>query len=373
MHAGSLRWPRSWSTNSMTFRTTSCFGRRKQLPRMFDRLKSRQHGLKPDFIMQMMSPDLLPAVATFACVAHHASFTRAAAELGLSPSALSQSVRALESRLGVRLLERSTRHVGLTELGRRFLQQAAPGLAAMSAALDGLNESRDKPAGVLRLNLSQTAAQIAVLPHLADFAAAYPDITLDLHCENEFTDLVTGNFDAGIRLGEKVAEGMVAVPLGGRLRLATVAAPRYLQSHEVPQTPEDLRGHRCLQVRLPSGLYRWKYAKKVGRKNRELTVETHGPVVVNDGALLLTAALAGVGVAVAMEELVAEDLAAGRLIPLLEPWWPSMPGFYLYHPTRVNTPRKLRAFIDFVQVRLAETPAIGQPSRAAPERTRTRR
>lgn len=308
-----------------------------------------------------MSPDLLPSVSAFACVAHHASFTRAAAELGVSPSALSQTVRALESRLGVRLLDRSTRHVGLTELGLRFLQQAEPALAAMTAAFDGLLESRDKPAGVLRLNLSQTAAQVAVLPHLADFVATFPDITLDLHCENEFTDLVTGKFDAGIRMGENLTEGMVAVPLGGRLRLATVAAPQYLQGRELPRTPEDLGAHRCLQIRLPNGLYRWKYDQKSARKNRELTVETHGPVVVNDGNVLLTAARAGVGIAVAMEVLVAEDLAAGRLVPLLESWWPSLPGFYLYHPTRVNTPRKLRAFIDFVQTRLAGNPAGSQP------------
>lgn len=302
-----------------------------------------------------MSSDLLPSVSAFACVAHHASFTRAAAELGISPSALSQTVRVLENRLGVRLLDRSTRHVGLTELGRRFLQQAEPALAAMTAAFDGLIESRDKPAGLLRLNVSQTAAEIAVLPHMADFVAAFPDITLDLHCENEFTDLVTGKFDAGIRMGEKLTDGMVAVPLGGRLRLATVAAPRYLQGRELPRAPEDLRGHNCLQIRLPNGPYRWKYAQKDARKNRELTVETHGPVYVNDGAVLLAAARAGVGIAVVMEVLVAEDLAAGRLVPLLESWWPSLPSFYLYHPTRVNTPRKLRAFIDFIQERLAKT------------------
>lgn len=294
-----------------------------------------------------MQTDLLPAIAAFARVAHHGSFTRAAAELGISASALSQTLRMLEKRLGVRLLERSTRHVGVTELGLRFLQQAEPGLASLTAALAGLDESRDAPAGLLRLNLSQTAAEIIVLPHLADFIEAFPAITVDLHCDNALIDLVAGGFDAGIRLGENLSDSVVAVPLGGRLRMATVAAPRYLSGRTLPSQPEELRAHRCIQARLPSGTYRWEYAQG----GREFDIETTGPVLSNDGAVLLAAVRAGAGVACVMEVQVAADLAAGRLLPLLQAWWPSFPGFWLYHPSRVNVPRKLRVFIDFMQAR----------------------
>lgn len=294
-----------------------------------------------------MQSELLPAIAAFAKVARLASFTRASAELGVSASALSQTVRALEKRVGVRLLERSTRHVGLTETGRHLLEQAAPALASLQAAIDGLDEARERPAGTLRLNISQTAAEITLLPHLADFADAYPDITVELQCDNALVDLVAGGFDAGIRLGENLSDGMVAVPLGRRMHMATVAAPRYLQGRSLPRSPEDLRGHRCIQVRLPSGAYRWEYA----HKGREFDIETQGPLVANDGAVLLGAARAGVGIACAMEAQVEEDIAAGRLVPLLRPWWPSFPGFYLYHPNRTHMPRKLRAFIDFMRSR----------------------
>ncbi|MET0617230.1 MAG: LysR family transcriptional regulator, partial [Luteibacter sp.] len=157
--------------------------------------------------------DLLPAIAAFARVAHHASFTRAAAELGVSPSALSQTVRALEARLGVRLLDRTTRRVGITEIGQRFLADARPGLDALAHAVDAVNESRDAPAGLLRINLSRVVADILVLPHLADFAAAYPEVTVDLHCDNIFLDLVDGGFDAGFRIGESLARDVVALPI----------------------------------------------------------------------------------------------------------------------------------------------------------------
>src|ERR1035437_2034876 len=176
----------------------------------------------------MPSIDLFPAIAAFARVAHHASFTRAAIELGVSPSALSQTVRTLEKRLAVRLLDRSTRRVGLTEIGARFIADSVPGLATVQGAIDALNELRDRPSGLLRLNLSRTAADILVMPHLADFLDAYPEVTIELHCDNALVDIVSNGFDAGIRLGENLAQDVVAVPLGGAHRIATVAAPRYL-------------------------------------------------------------------------------------------------------------------------------------------------
>ena len=291
-----------------------------------------------------MSPDLLPAIASFARVAHHGSFTRAAAELGVSTSALSQSLRALETRLGVRLLERSTRHVRPTEAGQRFLDEAGPGLASLAMAVEGLDESRRRPAGLLRLNVSQSAVRSVLQPHLAAFADAYPDIVVELHCDNALLDLVSGGFDAGIRLGENLAEGVVAVPLGPRQRLATVAAPSYLAGRKPPRTPDDLRDHRCIQVRLQSGLYRWEYSNK----GRDFAIETQGPIVTNDGATMMAALMAGVGIACPLESMVDDDIAAGRLVPLLKAWWPSFPGYYLYHSTRTHVPRKLRAFIDFL-------------------------
>jgi len=185
--------------------------------------------------MRRMKADLLPAIAAFARVAHHGSFTRAAEELGVSPSALSQTVRMLEARLGVRLLDRSTRRVGATEIGRSFLLDAAPGLARVAAAVDSVGESRDEPAGLLRLNVSRTAADIVVLPQLAAFMAAYPKVTVELQCNNAFVDLIAGGFDAGIRLGENLAQDVVAVPLGGAHALATVAAPAYLAGRTPPK------------------------------------------------------------------------------------------------------------------------------------------
>ena len=295
----------------------------------------------------MMSPDLLPAIAALARVAHHGSFTRAAAEIGVSPSALSQTLRTLEARLDVRLLERSTRHVRPTEIGQRFLDEAQPGLASLAAAVEGLDESRARPAGLLRLNVSQSAVKSVLRPHLAAFADAYPDIVVELHCDNALLDLVAGGFDAGIRLGENLADGVVAVPLGPRQRLATVAAPGYLAGRKPPRTPDDLREHRCIQVRLPGGLYRWEYA----HKGRDFAIETHGPLVTNDGEVMMTALHAGLGIACPVEAMVADDIAAGRLVPLLKAWWPTFPGYYLYHSTRVHVPRKLRVFIDFMTAR----------------------
>lgn len=295
-----------------------------------------------------MSPDLLAPIAAFARVAHHASFTRAAAELGVSPSALSQTLRKLEAGLGVRLLDRSTRRVGVTELGRRFLAQAQPGLAALTLAVEGLDESRDKPAGLLRLNLSRTAADIVVMPHLTEFLDAYPDVTLEMHCDNALLDIVAGGFDAGIRLGENLAQDVVAVPLGGRHRIATVASPRYLAGRTPPRTPQDLAGHRCLNARLAGGIYRWEFS----RRGREVEIEVQGPLISNDGDTLLAAVRAGAGIACAFEVQVQDDLAAGRLVPLLKPWWPTFPGFCLYHPSRTHVPRKLRVFIDFLRARL---------------------
>jgi DNA-binding transcriptional LysR family regulator len=298
-----------------------------------------------------LSPDRFGAVFAFARVAHHSSFTRAAAELGVSTSALSQSIRSLEACVNMRLLHRSTRKVGVTEAGQQFLVDMEPAIAAWSTALDSVAESRERPAGVLRLNLSKAAADVLVMPHLVDFIDAYPDVTLEMHCDNALVDLVAGGFDAGIRLGEKLAQDMVALPLGRHQRLAVVAAPRYLHGRTVPRTPADLAGHRCLNGRLGGGIYRWEFAQK----DRIFEMEVAGPMLTNDGDLLLDAARAGAGIATGFEALVREDIKAGRLQPLLEEWWPDFGGFFLYYSSRKMVPRKLRAFIDFMQSRWPTT------------------
>lgn len=293
-----------------------------------------------------MSPELLPAIAAFARVAHHMSFTRAASELGVSPSALSQTVRTLEKRVGIRLLDRTTRRVGVTEPGRLFLDAAQPALTALAQAVEDLDESRDRPAGLLRLNLSRVAADILLMPHIGAFINAYPDITLELVCDNRLVDLVVGGFDAGIRLGESLAQDVVATPIGGPVRMVTFAAPRYLAGRPVPRTPEDLREHRCVSFRLSSGgIYRWEYAQD----GRPFQVEVRGPLVGNDSTLLIAAVRAGAGIGCAFESELRDDFASGRLVPLLEAWWPRFDGFYLYHPSRAQMSRKLRVFIDFLR------------------------
>ncbi|MCR5868859.1 LysR family transcriptional regulator [Aquincola sp. J276] len=300
-----------------------------------------------------MSPDLLPLIAAFERVAHHASFTRAASELGVSPSALSQNLRTLEKRLGVRLLDRSTRHVGVTEIGQRFLLSARDGLATLATAVGSLDELRDQPSGLLRLTLSRTAADLVVLPHLTPFLEAYPAIVLELDCDNTLVDLVANGFDAGIRLGENLAQDVVATPLGGAQRLATIAAPRYLKGRAGPRVPQDLLRHRCLNVRLGESLYRWEYA----RDGHKIDIQVGGALITRDGDTLLSAIRSGAGIGQAFESQVQDDLVAGRLVPVLKPWWPKFPGFYLYHPSRAHIPRKLSAFIDFFRQRLNAEPA----------------
>ncbi|CAN5131679.1 LysR family transcriptional regulator [soil metagenome] len=319
--------------------------------------------MKQCFTIKAMSPELLPAllpsIAAFASVARHASFTRAAAELGVSPSALSQTIKTLEARLGVRLLDRTTRRVGVTEIGQRFLAESQVGLAALSAALVGLDESRDEAAGLLRLNVSRAAADIILLPLLADFMAAYPRITLEVICNDSSVDLVAGQFDAGIRIGELLAPATVAVPLGSALRLATFAAPSYLLGRPTPQQPADLQAHRCLKFRFAGNgvLYRWEYAQPDGTIFEVETAEAGG-LVSNDGSYLLAAARTGVGIGCGFEASVQADFETGRLLPLFQPWWPRFAPFHLYYASRHHVPRKLRVLIDFLQARLSANQSV---------------
>ncbi|MGA7438957.1 MAG: LysR substrate-binding domain-containing protein, partial [Luteibacter sp.] len=251
----------------------------------------------------------------------------------------------------VRLLDRSTRRVGVTEIGMRFLEEARAGLGAIERAVDAVADSRESPAGLLRLNLPRVVADIVVIPHLADFARAYPDVTVEMHCDNRFIDLVAAGFDAGFRLGESLANDVVAVPIGRPNRLATFASPGYIAAHGAPATPAELLGHRCVCIRLDHdrSIERWEYAIE----GRIVEVAAGPSIVSNDGDLLLAAAREGLGVGCHLEAIVATDLANGTLVPVLTDYWPTFGAFHLYYPSRVHMPRKLRVFIDFLRQRHA--------------------
>jgi DNA-binding transcriptional LysR family regulator len=295
-------------------------------------------------------PDQLPAVAAFARVAQHASFTRAAAELGVSPSALSQTVRALEARLGIRLLNRTTRRVGVTEAGAMFLQRVLPALEQLGTAFTELDELRGKPAGTLRLNLPRLAMRTIVMPLLGEFCRRYPEIRLDVVADDRFVDLVAEGYDAGLRLGESLAQDMIAVRATREQRIAVVGSPAYFRDHPPPRVPADLHQHPCLRFRFSSGaIYRWEF----GHDGQDFDIDVDGPLICNDNALMVAAARQGLGLAHVMEDVVREDLAGGALLRVLEDWCPPFPGFYLYYPSRAQMPLKLRVLIDFLQEKLA--------------------
>ncbi len=296
-----------------------------------------------------MSAPSLPAVAAFACVARHGSFTRAAAELGVSTSALSQAVRALEAQLGVRLLARTTRRVGLTEHGGRFLQRVAPGLQQIDAAFADLDFLRDRPAGTLRINLAAVAAEQLVCPHLPDFLARYPEVTVELYADRTLADIVEGQFDAGIRLGECLQRDMVALPLGPMQRQAVVATPGYFARRGVPATPDALTGHDCIRWRRSDGrIQPWEFT----RGGRDFQVEVDGRLVVNDTVMGLDALRRGTGLGQVFAWQVRGDIAAGRLQSVLEDWQAPFPGWFVYYPAREHMAPKLRVFIDFMRERL---------------------
>jgi DNA-binding transcriptional LysR family regulator len=291
----------------------------------------------------------LPALLAVAAVARHGGFTRAASAAGVSTSALSQTVRALEAQLGVRLFNRTTRRVALTEAGAQLLARVHPALAEIEAAFDTLDASRDQPAGTLRINLPRVASELLVLPHLAEFMERHPQIKIELALDDGFADLVGEGFDAGIRLGESLAPGMVAVQIGGPIRIAVVGAPGYFKRHARPLTPDDLAAHDCLHYRFATGgVYRWEFAQPDDPK-RVFDVLTNGRFVTNDLRTMVQAAEQGVGLLHVIEDYVRKPLREGRLVPALESWCPAFPGFYLYTAGRAQLPPKLRVFIDFLR------------------------
>lgn len=283
----------------------------------------------------------------FAAIVEHGGFARAAAHLGISASALSQTLRNLETRLGVRLLNRTTRSVAPTAAGTQMLARLLPAMAEIEAAVAQAVDQRQTPSGRLRLNVTRVAALHFLAPLIAPFHRQYPDIILDLNIEDKLVDIVAGGFDAGVRLHEKLAKDMVAVKLGEAVRMRVVASPVYLARHGRPLTPGDLHRHRCLNYRWPTNgnVYRWEFERDGDKQEIAVT----GPVIVDEPEVLVRAALDGAGIAYLFEQQIAAGLADGRLLPLLDDWTPPFPGFYLYSPANRQVPRPLRAFIDFAR------------------------
>jgi DNA-binding transcriptional LysR family regulator len=268
----------------------------------------------------------------FRAVARERSFTRAAAQVGVSPSALSHTIRALEERLGLRLLTRTTRSVAPTEAGERLLRAIGPRFDEIEQELAALSELRDKPAGMIRITTGIDAAQSILWPALRTLLTDYPDIKVELSVDPGFVDIVAEKFDAGVRLGETVAQDMIAVRIGPDMRMAAVASPAYFTACKPPRTPHDLKVHNCINLRFPTrgGLYVWEFEKG----GRALNVRVDGQVIVNDIALALQATLDGMGVAYLPENYVRPHVEAGRLSRVLATWSPPFPGYHLYYPSR---------------------------------------
>ncbi|MEI8698429.1 LysR family transcriptional regulator [Mesorhizobium sp. ISC15] len=294
-----------------------------------------------------MNRTYLSQLAVLATVAQCGSFRGAARELAVAPSAVSHAISSLEARLGVRLLARSTRSVAPTEEGAQLLERLRPALSEIDLALESAVEARDRPAGNLRLTVPRTAAHLALTPRLGAFAAAYPDIVLEIVIEDRFTDVVEGGFDAGVRLGESLQRDMIAVRIGPDIRGAVVGAPSYFRTMPEPRHPNDLAGHRCLRFRYSSGiLYRWEFEK--GGEEIELAVQ--GPLILDEDHLIANAAVDGAGLAFLFEDYVREAIADGRLIRVLEDWCQPFDGFFVYYPSRRQMRPALRAFVDFFKM-----------------------
>jgi len=274
----------------------------------------------------------LSDLGAFMAVAEARSFTRAAAKLGTSQSALSHTIRRLEARLGVRLLTRTTRRVVPTMAGDALLGTLTPAFDSIEAQLSALSALRERPAGSVRITASEHAASTVLWPALNRLLPAYPDINVELSIDSALVDIVSGRFDAGVRIGEAVAKDMIATRIGPDLRMAIVGSPEYFMNHPTPSTPQDLAEHRCINLRLPTagGLYAWELEKE----GREIRVRVDGQLAFNNPAMMARAAEAGFGLAFVMEDQVTERLADSRLIRVLEDWCPSFTGYHLYYPSR---------------------------------------
>jgi DNA-binding transcriptional LysR family regulator len=271
-------------------------------------------------------------LTAFLAVVEERSFTRAAARMGTSQAALSQTVRRLEERLGVRLLTRTTRKLSTTEAGERLVARLAPAIGDIEAGLAAVADLRDKPAGTIRITTPEHAAETIIWPALARLLPRYPDVHVELSVDNTFVDIVAERFDAGVRLGESVAKDMVAMRIGPDMRMAAVASPAYFKRHGKPATPFELAHHVCINIRqlASGGFYAWEFEKD----GREIRVRVDGQVAFNGSALIIEAAKAGLGIALVMEDLVRPALAERSLVRVLADWCAPFPGYHLYYPSR---------------------------------------
>ncbi|MDR6675712.1 LysR family transcriptional regulator [Xanthomonas sp. 1678] len=284
----------------------------------------------------------LTDLSAFAAIVAHRSFRKAADELGLSPSTLSHMMRTLETRMGVRLLHRTTRSVAPTEAGARLVARLQPLLRELDQALDDVGSFAHGPSGTLRINANETAARLLLQRVVPAFLQRYPAMALDLVSEGRLVDIVAAGFDAGIRLGEALPQDMIAVPFGGPQRFIAAAAPAYLARHPPPRTPDELAQHTCIGFRLPSGKpYRWEFA----RHDQELAVEVGGALTLDHLGLMADAAVAGMGIAYLSEVAVQAQLDSGALVRVLDDWCPPLPGLFLYYSGHRHVPAGLQAFI----------------------------
>jgi DNA-binding transcriptional LysR family regulator len=292
-------------------------------------------------------------ITAFLAIAREGSFTKASAKLGVSPSALSQTIRNLEGRLGLRLLTRTTRNVAPTEAGERIIQAVGPKLEEVDAELAALTALRDKPAGTVRLSSGEHAADLILWPAVHKLLPRYPDITVEIIIDNGLTDIVAERLDAGVRLGEQVAKDMVAVRIGPDLRMAVVGSPEYFKGRKRPRTPHDLTEHSCINLRLPTagGLYAWEFEKGA----REVRVRVEGQFVFNTVSMILEAALDGLGIGYLPQSQAQPHLDSGQLIRVLADWCPPFSGYHLYYPSRRQHSAAFALFVEALRFR--ERPA----------------
>ncbi len=282
----------------------------------------------------------------FMTVVERGNFARAAATLDMAPSTLSQTIRALEARLGVRLLHRTTRSLSLTEAGERLLVRIRPAFDALGAAVESINDFRDTPMGTLRLSVSSIPAQLILAPMLKDFLANYPAIHLDITVDNSTSELTMGRFDAGIRYGRRIAQDMLLVPASPPSRIIATASPEYLARHPQPKTPQELQHHTCIRYRLANQqIVPWEFE----RHKKKIEIAVNGPLIVNDVDLMVKAAMAGVGIGYVVEAYIAEALRERRLTAMLTDWSPPYHSYYLYYASRRQLSAPLRALIQFLR------------------------
>jgi DNA-binding transcriptional LysR family regulator len=298
-------------------------------------------------------------VTALVAVIEHKSFASAARQLGLSPPRVSELVRSLEERLGVRLVERTTRSVAPTEAGERLLVRLRPVLDEYQAALESMNDFRTKPAGTLRLNVAPAATDLVLSPVIPRFLAHYPEINLDICTDGQQTDIVAERFDAGIRPGERIEKDMIAVRVSGELPFVVVAAPSYIEQHGAPKTPQDLKGHNCIRFRVPTGsLFPWRFSMN----GHVFEAHVQGSLISNDGALAQRAAAGGAGLLYTALPYAASDLAEGRVVALLTEWAaPPLAGLFLYYPSRRQIRPPLKALVDFLRNAHHEHSASDKP------------